>query len=365
MIKSALISMGSVSSRWIAKAMAKYFDQVDEIKLKEIEINLTPKGAEVLHEGKPIKQYDCVYAKGSFRYSAVLRSLTTALCTSTYMPVKASTFTTAQDKLLTQLKLQQSKISMPQTYLAASPEGGKKILEKMNYPIIMKFPSGTQGKGVMFADSYPSASSMLDALTSLNQPFLIQEYVETGGVDTRVMVVGGKVIASMKRKAQKGEKRANLHAGGEGEACELDFNSIAIKTAEVLGAEICGVDLIEGLKGPMVLEVNLSPGLQGITSVTKIDIADYMARHLYQQTKLSKNSGLVKEAGEVLYDLGITTKGEDQQIISNLDFRAERILLPKIMTSIAKFTEKDEVILQAKEGQIQINRLVKRRKVGI
>ena len=93
----------------------------------------------------------------------------------------------------------------------------KELLTKVNYPIVMKFPEGTQGKGVMFADSISSASSMLDALGALRQPFIIQEYVETGGRDIRALVVGDKVIAAMCRQAQRDEKRANIHAGGSGE----------------------------------------------------------------------------------------------------------------------------------------------------
>ena len=88
----------------------------------------------------------------------------------------------------------------------------------MKYPIVLKFPHGTQGKGVMFAESFAAASSMLDALIALKQPFLIQEYIETGGVDVRAFVVGDKVVASMKRKAVRGEMRANIHAGGTGES---------------------------------------------------------------------------------------------------------------------------------------------------
>ena len=110
------------------------------------------------------------------------------------------------------------------------------VLKKVNYPIIMKFPKGTQGKGVMVADSFAGASSLLDALDFLKQPFIIQEFIETDGSDVRAIVIGDKVVASMARRAKEDEKRANIHAGGKGEAITLDSHTkkIAIDTAKVL-----------------------------------------------------------------------------------------------------------------------------------
>jgi len=213
-MRAALISLGSKSSEWTAEAMRKHFDEVDELDLKDMEINISGKKSEVLYQGKPIINYDCIFAKGSFRYAPLLRSLTSLLKNKCYMPLSASSFTIGHDKLLTQLRLQKHNIPMPKTYLAATTYAAKQILEKVNYPIIMKFPQGTQGKGVLVADSYASASSMLDALTALNQPFLIQEFVDTGGTDVRAIVVGDKVVAAMKRKADIKEARANIHAGG-------------------------------------------------------------------------------------------------------------------------------------------------------
>ena len=175
-MKSAVISLGSKSSVMVIDAMKKYFDSVDNINLKNVEVNLSGGKPEVLYEGKPIEKYDCVYLKGSFRYVPLLRSIATALHGITIMPITPEAFTVGHDKLLTQLVIQQHKIPMPKTYLASTTEAAKKILKKVNYPIIMKFPHGTGGKGVMFADSFASASSLLDALEALRQPFIIQEY---------------------------------------------------------------------------------------------------------------------------------------------------------------------------------------------
>lgn len=359
-MRAALISLGSVSSEWVEKAMKKYFQVVDNIDIREIEADLGAKGMVVLHNGQSLKKYDCVLAKGSFRYVSLLRAISTALEGKCYMPIKADAFTIGHDKILTQLILQQNNIPMPTTYLSSSANAAKKLLAKLNFPIIMKFPQGTGGKGVMFSDSFAAASSMLDALTALKQPFLIQEYVETEGADIRAIVVGDKVVASMKRKAEKGETRANIHAGGKGEQCVLDTHTkkIAVNTAKAIGAEICAVDILESNRGPLVIEVNLSPGLQGITGATNIDVADKIAKHLYSRTKELTEKGKKEHASKIFEDLGILKEGKgESEILSSLDFRGERILLPEFVTKVSKFNEKDNFVIKAQEGKIQIQKM--------
>ncbi|MBW2966069.1 RimK family alpha-L-glutamate ligase [Candidatus Woesearchaeota archaeon] len=356
MLKAAVISLGSKSSKWVVKALKKYIRTVDDINIKDIEVTLSPKGMDVLYKGKPLEKYDCIYAKGSFRYAPLLRAITAILTKETYLPIQSSAFTIAHDKMLTQLALQQKGIPTPLTFLSSTPEAAKKVLEKAHYPIIMKFPQGTQGKGVMFADSFAAANSMLDALTALKQPFLIQEYVETGGMDVRAIVVGNQVVASMKRKAESGEKRANIHAGGKGEACRLDQRSkkIAVDAANAIGAEICAVDILEGAKGPLIIELNVSPGLQGITQATKIDVAAKIARFLHKKAREFKESKKGVEAKDILREL--SSVGTYKEILTSLDFRGERILLPKIVTDETKFTDKDELVIKVKQGKLIVEK---------
>src|SRR3989338_8193520 len=266
-MKAAVISQGSTSSMMVIEAMKRYFDIVDQVQLKDIEVHLGIE-AVILHEGKELGQYDCVYVKGSFRYANLLRSIATLLEKKVpYMPLPAHCFTTVHNKLITHLVLQQHNIPMPKTYISSSTDAAKDILKRTHYPIVMKLPEGTQGKGVMFADSYSSASSLLDALGVLKQPFIIQEYVDTGGSDVRALVVGDKVIAAMRRRAKSDEQRANIHAGGVGEPVTLtrEVSALAVKTARALGADVCGVDILEGSLGPVVVEANISPGLQGLS----------------------------------------------------------------------------------------------------
>ncbi len=341
------------------EAMMKYFDQAEAIQLKKIEVRLG-KESGIFYEGKPLENYDCVYVKGSFRYANLLCSVASMLeGRIPYMPLPSNTFTVVHNKLLTHLVLQQHNIPMPRTYITPSADEAKELLKNASYPLVMKFPEGTQGKGVMFADSFSSASSLLDALGVLNQPFIIQEYIETGGSDIRALVVGEKVVAAMRRQAQKEEKRANIHAGGKGEPITLDWEvcKIAVATAKALKADICGVDILEGPLGPLVIEANISPGLQGLTEVTKINVADEIARFLQRKTQEALSTYNNVAAKEILKEISLNPESEQkagQEVISELIFRGERILLPEWVNKISKFDSLKEYVIRAKKGKVEI-----------
>jgi len=357
-LSAALISLGSVSSKATAAAMAKYFDSVDELDIRKIEVHMGDL-LQVLHDGEPIKEYDCIYAKGSFKYVDILRSIASLLQDKCYMPIHDSAFTVGHDKLLTHLCLAANNVSTPKTYFMATTDGAKNHLKTMNFPIVMKFPKGTHGKGVMFADSFESAISMLDALAALNQPFIVQEYIETGGIDIRAFVVGNKVIAAMQREAMQGEKRANIHAGGKGKAITLDWATakIATDTAKALQCDICAVDILKGASKSFVIEANLSPGLQGITAASKIDVVDKIAKFLFDQTQKRKSKTPTKTTADVLKELGIKRTEAEQELMTTLDFRGPRIVLPEMVTQICDFDEKTDVVLKVKAGRLIIQKL--------
>ncbi|MFC1768324.1 RimK family alpha-L-glutamate ligase [Nanoarchaeota archaeon] len=357
-MKAAVISLGSKSSQMVIEEMKKYFDQVDDINLKDIEVSLGDKDIEVLYKNDPLDHYDCIYAKGSFRYANVLRTITEARFKKSYMPLSPIAFTVGHDKLLSHIAMHHSKIPMPRTFIASSLESAKQILEKINYPIVMKFPQGTQGKGVMFADTFASASSILDALSALKQPFLIQEYVETGGTDIRAIVVGDRVASAMIRTGSPRESRSNLHSGGIGKATVLDYRTakIAVETAKSINASVCGIDILESPKGPLVVEVNLSPGLQGITATTNENVAGKIAKFLAENTKKFLDKGNEAKASKIFNEVGLSKKGGEQQIITNIDFRANRLLLPKVITDISGFDEKDEFVIKTSKGKIEIEK---------
>ncbi len=151
------------------------------------------------------------------------------------------------------------------------------VAEIGDYPFILKPFYGTHGRGVMLLDTPTSLTSAVDALCDLHEDYIIQSFIaEAGGVDIRILVVGGKAIAAMKRSAPVGEFRANIHRGASGEAVLLPdaYTDIAIKAAAALELEIAGVDLLQTNEGPVVLEVNPSPGFEELESVTGINIAD-------------------------------------------------------------------------------------------
>ncbi|HIH37625.1 TPA: RimK family alpha-L-glutamate ligase [Candidatus Woesearchaeota archaeon] len=357
-MKAAIISLGSQSSRWTRDEMTKLFSHVDDIRIKDLFVYLKEKDPMVLYNSKPLAHYDCVLAKGSFRFSPLLASITTIIREGTYMPLESTTFMVGHNKLLTHLCLVEHGVPMPSTYLASTVDSARKLLKKMTFPIIMKFPEGTQGKGVMYAESFGSASSILDALTALRQPFLIQEYIETGGRDIRAIVVGDRVVAAMERKAEIGETRANIHAGGTGKKIIItaELQRIAVKSARAVKAEICAVDILMSHKGPVVIEVNISPGLQGITAATSINVAKYIAEHLFKRTKEFKNGGKKKSSEEILDDLGMS-KPTVNEVITNLTFRGDTIILPSVATRLSGFKEEDEFIIKTEKKRITIEKI--------
>jgi ribosomal protein S6--L-glutamate ligase len=354
-MKAAIISLGSLSSKWTFEAMKKYFESVDDLDLRDLEVDIGGKKHVVLHKGKKIKDYDCIYLKGSFRYLQIMSAVASALGDKVYMPIDPNAFVIGHDKLLTHLSLQKRNIPMPETYISANPAAAKQLLEKLSYPIVMKFPSGTQGKGVTFADSYVSAASILDAFSALNQPVIIQKYIETGGKDIRAIVVGNKVVAAMERMAIEGEKRANIHAGGKGQKVTLDYRSkeLAVKTANAIGANICAVDILKSKDAPKVIEVNLSPGLQGVTEATNIDVADKIAEYMYESAKnfkgetASVNEKIAKAAG---------ISPSAKTIVTSTQLNRNRIVLPEIITEISGLSKDDEILVSAEKNCVVVSK---------
>jgi len=352
-MKLAMISLGATSSRKIAKEAEEYFKEVDEFNLKNIEVH-AGKETKILYKNKEIKDYDCVYIRGSYKYALLQRAITCALSKKAYLPLQEKAFTICHNKLLTVLELKKSNLPIPETYFAATTKEAKKIIKDIQYPIIIKIPSGTQGKGVMTADSPQSAKSVLDTLDTFNQPYLIQEFVETNATDIRAIVANNKVIATMKRKAKKGEIRANFHLGGTQEPYELDYDTeqITIKAANLVGADICAIDILEA-KQPKIIEINTSPGLVAISRTTKKNLPKLIAKELYQKTKEFKKHQKQSDYSEILKELNINDKKE---IITNLNIKAGMIKLPAIITKITEFNQDNEVAIYAEKGKLIIKK---------
>ena len=352
-MKLAIISLKGESSSKIAEEAKAFFNQVDLLDIRKIEVHATSKKLDVLYNGSIIEKYDCIYIRGSHKYMLLQRALTESLNEESYMPMKPRSFTIGHDKFLTLVELQKNKVPIPTTYLAITVDSAKKILSKVNFPIIMKLPAGTQGKGVMFADSIQSANSLLDTLDVFKQQFIIEEYIETNATDIRVIVAGNKILGAMKRKATPDELRANIHMGAIGINYTLnpDMEQMALKAAKALGADICAVDLLEGLK-PMVIEVNLSPGLTGISKATGKNIAKLIAENLYENTKLFKSSKTSNDYNNALENIN-----NKKEIIANIEIKAGKIRLPEVITKTIGFIDNEEVVISIDKGKIIIKKL--------
>lgn len=189
----------------------------------------------------------------------------------------------SRDKLRAMQLLTGENLDVPKTVCARGSEGLDAALDFVGgCPAIVKLQQGAQGIGTMIAETRPAAQSLLETLWAMGQDLILQEYIsESKGRDIRALVVGGRVVAAMRRQAKKGEFRSNLHRGGGAVAVTLDraYKQTAVRAAKAMGLEVCGVDMLEGRDGPKILEINSSPGLEGIERTSGVDIATAMIVH--------------------------------------------------------------------------------------
>jgi len=203
----------------------------------------------------------------------------------------------SRDKFLAGQILASRGFSVPRTVAFASADNIEPAIKAVGgYPFILKKLKGTQGEAVYLINDVDKAYRKLSKYIRKRKPFLVQEYIkESKGSDLRCFVIGGRVVAAMRRTAANGDFRANIHAGGTGEAIELteDERDMAIKAANTLKLHIAGVDILQSDKGPMLLEVNSSPGLQGIETTTQIDIASQIMSYIETlvKTQAAKPNG--------------------------------------------------------------------------
>ena len=185
--------------------------------------------------------------------------------------------TRSRDKLRSLQVLSKNDVDMPRTVFASNKSNAKDVIALSGgAPLVLKILEGTQGVGVVLVDSEKAAKSVLDAFYGMEVNLLIQEYIEeAGGADIRAFVVDGEVVGAMKRKGAEGDFRSNLHQGGSATAYKLNRKekATAIAAAKAMGLGVCGVDMIPSKRGPLVMEVNSSPGLEGIEKSTNINIA--------------------------------------------------------------------------------------------
>ncbi|MCG9598257.1 30S ribosomal protein S6--L-glutamate ligase [Vibrio sp. Isolate25] len=200
-------------------------------------------------------------------------------------PVNESVaITRSRDKLRSLQLLSRKNIGMPITGFASKPSDIKDLIKMVGgAPLVIKLLEGTQGIGVVLAETQKAAESVIEAFMGLKANIMVQEYIkESGGADIRCFVIGDKVIAAMKRQAQPGEFRSNLHRGGNASLIKITpaERKTAVDAAKVMGLNVAGVDLLRSERGPLVMEVNSSPGLEGIETATGKDVAGMIIQYI-------------------------------------------------------------------------------------
>jgi ribosomal protein S6--L-glutamate ligase len=244
--------------------------------------------------GKSLEGIDAVIprigASNTFYGTAVLRHFETM---GVYTLNGSLAIARSRDKFRSLQLLARKGIPMPLTGFAQSPDSTEDLICMVGgAPVVIKLLEGSQGKGVMLADSHQSAVSIINAFKKMGANILVQQYIkESNGSDIRCFVVGGKIVAAMERKAKDGEFRANVHQGGSAKKVRLTKyeREMAIAAAKTMGLVVAGVDMVRSKNGPLVLEINSSPGLEGIEKTTGIDIAkliiDYLEKHAHPLSK--------------------------------------------------------------------------------
>lgn len=266
-------------------------------------MKIAPGRFELKYKAKPLTGFDAVIPRigaSISRYgTAVLRQFEMM---GVYTPNSSDAILRARDKLRCHQLLAGQGIGLPTTVFGDNPDDTSDLLNLMGEPPhIIKLNEGSQGAGVILAEQLSASRSVIEALRGLYANFLVQEFIpEAQGADIRCFVVGDKVVAAMKRQAAAGEFRSNLHRGGAAEVVELTAaeRDTALRAAQVMGLAVAGVDLLRSHRGPLVLEVNSSPGLEGIEGITGVDIAGAMVRQLESVVgntlKVAKKSSIIK-----------------------------------------------------------------------
>lgn len=248
-------------------------------------MNITSHRPSVMYQGKPLDNIDAIIprigASKTFYGTAVVRQFEMM---GVFTPNESQAISRSRDKLRCLQLLAREGIGLPVTGFAHSTQDIDGLINIVGgTPLVIKLLEGTQGIGVVLAETHHAATSVIEAFRGLEANILVQEFIEEAtGSDLRCFVVGDKVIAAMKRQAAPGEFRSNLHRGGTAETIKLtpEERSTAIRSAKAMGLKVAGVDLLRSNHGPVVIEVNSSPGLEGIEKATQIDVAGKIVEYI-------------------------------------------------------------------------------------
>ncbi len=278
------------STRVLVEAARRRGHQVQVMDTLQFDIHVRKQSPRLFYQGAPVEPVDAVIprigASITFYGLAVVRQFEMM---GVYCVNESQAIARSRDKLRCLQILSRHDIGMPPTVYTRQAEHIQRCIEQVNGPpVVVKLLEGTQGIGVILAETTAAASSVIEAFHGLDQNILIQQFIrEAKGADIRALVVGRKVVAAMRRQAVAGEFRSNIHRGGKATKMRLppEYRKTALAAARVLGLRVAGVDMVESQEGPMVMEVNSSPGLEGIQKATKVDVAAAVIEHIERDVK--------------------------------------------------------------------------------
>lgn len=296
-MKIAILSNGNAnySTKRLVEEAEKHGHDVTVIKYKNCYISLDEKHPDVFYRGQKLDTFDAILPRISnsmTRYGcAIVRQFEMQ---GTWTTSSSIAITRARDKLRAAQILAKAGIESPRTFVSRNTTDIDALVDHIGTPMIIKLATGTHGNGVVLADTKKAAKSALQAFYLYNEDgtnILLQEYIkESAGTDIRAFVVGSKVIASMQRQSLDDDFRSNLHKGGEGKAIKLtdEEKKVAVRAAKAMGLHIAGVDFMRSVRGPLILEVNASPGF-GIERVTGRNVAGPIIEYI-EHNATRKNS---------------------------------------------------------------------------
>jgi ribosomal protein S6--L-glutamate ligase len=278
------------STRRLIEAARERDHEVSVIDPLKCVMDVTSRRPSVYYRGETLPRFDAVIprigASITFYALAVLRQFEVM---GVYPANESVAIGRSRDKLRSLQLLARAGVGLPVTAFAHSPDDTKTLVRLVGgAPLVLKLLQGTQGRGVVLAETRQAAESVIDAFRELDANFLVQQFIrEAGGADIRAFVIGDRVVAAMLRQAKEGEFRSNLHRGGSASVVKLSpqERATAVRAAKTVGLNVAGVDIVRGHDGPLVLEVNSSPGLEGIEAATGKDVAGMVIGFLEKQAR--------------------------------------------------------------------------------
>ncbi len=294
-MKIALLSRNRklYSSRRLIEAAKDRGHEIKVLDALRCYMNIASHKPTIHYKGGELTGFDAVIprigASITFYGTSVLRQFEVM---GVYPLNESVAISRSRDKLRSMQLLSRRGLGMPVTGFANKPDDVKDLIKMVGgAPLVIKLLEGTQGIGVVLAETAKAAESVIEAFMGVNADILVQEYIkEAGGADIRCFVIGGKVVAAMKRQAAAGEFRSNLHRGGSASLIRItpEERSTAVRAARVMGLNVAGVDILRSNHGPVIMEVNSSPGLEGIEEATGKDVAGLIINFMEKNHKMGK-----------------------------------------------------------------------------